>query len=364
MLLDAENPLVISGVEGGVVVTDSRAHWAKSNALGELVAEPMPGGLPDGPGRAVSVAGRLSGPLWVVYEKQGADGGTEGNPLLRLGKDGFKAFADDWKPALAPWTKRRMLAASTSSGRLKIKVLEPATKTAPDDVPSVHLTDAACEKSLRIEALLTLPTGEVLATANCKPERATGEKGPPSRYVVIRWAPMGAPKHADVIADGGATDASADGGAEEHPATVEILPGNRGRLSHVALWARDGGDIWVAAQDNASRSPPAATVFHFDGTAWSPVEVPPTVTVVRGLVGVEGGSVWLASDRAVFRRGSSGGWESIPLPRGATAGETWELGELASPNGREVWIAAQRVTPSGTRHAVLATGPVTKALGW
>jgi len=315
----------------------------------------MPDGLPEGPGRILGAAGRLPGPVWLLYEKQPDDGKVDEykNPLYRLGKEGFKKFADDWKPAIVPWTKHRILAASTSSGKLKIKVIEPSLPAPPDDIPSPRLSDASCEKTLRVEGLAALPTGEVFAAGSCKPDTGAGAGASATRYVVIRWAPPGPPAPAG---DGG----EGDGGAPDHPGTVDVIPGVSVQLTHEVLLAHGPADVWASAH-NPSTKRLESKLFHFDGSTWGAVALPP-LTRVRGLAQTDDGTLWMIGDDALWRRPSGGAWDQVPLP---SAGEgRWETVDLATPDGRHVWLSARRSTASDVRHLILRSRPTPEPLRW
>jgi hypothetical protein len=134
--LESKGALTFSGLLGGVWINDeARAHVARAPAGGELTAVSMPEGLPSGAGRILGASGKLPGPIWVSYEKLKDDGKAESTPLYRLMKDQWKLVAEDWSPQISAWSKNRILSASTSSGKLKIKVLDPGLAAAPDDLP-------------------------------------------------------------------------------------------------------------------------------------------------------------------------------------------------------------------------------------
>jgi hypothetical protein len=363
VVLESKSPIVLSALAGGLVVADqARAHLARTNGAGELAVEPMPPGLPEGPGQILRAAGKTPGHVWIVYETLREDGKIDKNPLFRLEKAGFKKYADDWKPLVAAWTKNRILAASTSSGKLKIKLIEPSLKDAdlPPDLPSARLSDAACEKSVRLEAIGATAAGDVFAAGNCKPDVAAGAGASATRYVVIRWpvATAASDAGADPAGDAGASDA----GAPEKPGLVDVIPGVSVNLAHEALHVRSESDVWVAARDTAAKPAGASRLFHFDGATWGAVALPPAAAVVRALAGAADGTLWLASERAIFRRATSGAWEEIPLPRRALGGEgAWEIASLVSDDRGDVWIAARK---SGARDVLLRTRPAPAVTRW
>src|SRR5262245_28552042 len=66
VVLESKAPLVLSGLEGGVWISDeTRAHAAKAIGAADLSAMPMPEGLPTGPGRILGVHGRLPHAVWL-----------------------------------------------------------------------------------------------------------------------------------------------------------------------------------------------------------------------------------------------------------------------------------------------------------
>ncbi|MFT3772010.1 MAG: hypothetical protein QM820_41920 [Minicystis sp.] len=400
VVLESRGPIVFSALENGVIVADAaRAHLARAAATGELEDGPMPAGLPSGPGRIVRAAGRMPGSIWLSFEKQKDDGKPDTHPLFRLGKDGFQQLADDWKPALAAWSKRRILAASTSSGRLKIKVIEPSLPRPPDDLPSVHLTDPSCEKTLAVADLAALRTGEAIAAGVCKPDTAAGAGASAKRYVVIRWPGAGpaaaaaeatpaAARDAGSIAvgsaaagstgmataaiaaaavasttagDAGAIDPAApDAPSAGPPGIVDVLPGLSVALTHQALYMRSAGDVYVAGLEDTGKPPAVSRLYHFDGTTWGADPLPAGVAVVRGLAGTADGALWLATDHAIWRRSSpAGAWEQVSLGPGA-----WEIIDLRAVGDHDIWIAARRSAEGGTRDLILRTRPAPAIVRW
>ncbi len=380
VVLESRDRLVLSGLEGGVFVADlGHTRLARAAAGGDLAETPMPPGLPDdGEGSIVRAAGRVAGPVWLVYEKRREDGKAahRENPLFRLGKEGLKKYADDWKPAIVPWTKHRILAASTSSGRLKIKVIEPSLKVSPDDLPAPRLADAACDKTLVLDEVAALPSGEVFAAGNCRPDVAAGAGASPERYVIIRWGGGREPTDAGpaaarapaaaAVADAGDVDAGAGPGGDEAvgpPGIVDVIPGASTRLTHGALLARSADDVWAAAWDEKGK---ASRLFHFDGATWGAIASPAGAAPIRGLASSADGALWMATAHALWRRAapSAGTWEEVPLPIRATpdAGTAWEIDAVAQ-DGRDVWIVA-RATPPLPRSLLLRTRAAPAITRW
>lgn len=183
--LESKEPVAFSGLTGGIWVGNAAlGRSAQALSAGGLVEAPMPSGLPEGPGHIVRAAGRLPNALWLSFEQERPDGKPGLSPLFRLGKGSFSRFAEDWTPAITAWSKNRLLAASTSSGRLKLKVIEPQLKDPPADIPAARFDNEPCLQSLKLRQIAALPSGEVFAAGNCSDEE--GSKTP--HYVVIRWA--------------------------------------------------------------------------------------------------------------------------------------------------------------------------------
>jgi hypothetical protein len=361
IVLEAKEPVVFSALEGGVFIADAaRSRAARAMGASDLVTNPMPHGLPEGPGRVVRAAGRAPASTWLLFEKLRADGKVERNPLYRLGREGFTELADDWKPAIAAWSHNRVLAASTSSGRLKIKVIEPSLPKPPDDLPGADLADASCLKTLALADLAALKSGEVFAAGTCKPDLAAGAGASAKRYVILRWPAYG--RGADAGAPGGgAPDAGAagDGGVEEHAGTVDVIPGVSVELTHQALCVRSAADVYAAALESTAK-PPASRLFHFDGTTWGAEALPAGAGLVRGLASAAGGVLWMVTDHAIWRRTPPGAWEQVPPP-GAGA---WEMLDVRVTGADDVWIAARQTAGAGAaRDVILRTRPQA-ALRW
>lgn len=367
VVLESRAPLVFAGLDNGVFIADAaRTHLGRAAGDSELSDGPMPRGLPEGPGRILRAAGRMPVSVWLTYEKQKEDGKPESNPVFRLSRDSWKQLADDWKPAIASWSKNRVLAASTSSGRLKIKVVEPSLPAPPDDLPSVHLADASCEKTLVVADLAALRTGEVFAVGTCKPDTAAGAGASAKRYVAVRWPAVAAP-------DGGAPPAHAatldagpgDAGAAEPasagpPGLVDVLPGVSVALAHEALYLRTAADAYVVGLEDTGKPPGVSRLYHFDGTTWGADALPAGAAVVRGLAGTADGALWLVTDHAIWRRASAAvAWEPVDPGPGA-----WETLGVSAVGGRDIWIAARRTGPDGTRDVILRTRPPRALVRW
>jgi hypothetical protein len=354
LVLESKGAISFSGLDGGVWIGDAaRTQAAQAVGAGDLTVAPMPAGLPEGPGRILRASGRLQRSIWVSFEKQKEDGKPEATPLYRLTRGAFSRIAEDWQPQITPWSKGRLLSASTSSGKLKIKVLDPQAEKAPPDLPGTRLDDASCEESLKLRQLAALPTGEVFAAGNCKPDRSAS-----ARYVVIRWVPP------DAMADAGAgaatdADAATDAGAgapvdDRLPGTVSVMPDVAGNLAHRALHARSATEVYAAAT-GGEKGAAASRLFRFDGAAWISEPLPPAAEPLRALSGTTDGTLWLTTEHEVWRRATPGAWERVPLPARAfsEAGGRWEIADVWAQGADDVWIVERHASPAAERHVVL-----------
>ncbi|MDI1436225.1 hypothetical protein [Polyangium sorediatum] len=399
VVLEAKDPITFSGVAEGVVIADAgRTRMATAAVEGELVEKPMPTGLP-AEGHILRFSGRLPGSVWVLFETPKIEKEPAKNPFLRLeqAKGSFKAYADDWKPHLAAWSKKRILAMSTSSGKLKVKVVDPHQDKPSPDLPSARLDDEACAKSLRIEEIAALATGEVFAAGHCR----TGDSG--KHHIVVRWAEEApsapSPKASasvapavasaaaapvvneakDVELDGGAadagtdagTDAGADAGADAGeveeapvgvPGQVYVLSGVPVSMRHVALVAQGPSDVWVlGAEDNGS-----AHLLRLEGGVFKAQTLPKLGAPAQSLAGAGDGTLWLVTADAIWKRYPPGEWEEVPPPAHAAVPEPdsrWEMREVWAP-GSDVWIAAKHTTNKGERHVVLRARPAKDVVRW
>lgn len=347
VVLESRAPIVFSGLEGGVTVVDaSRARLARLTD-GELRVTPMPAGLPQGAGRVVRIAGRMPSSLWLSFEERRDDGKVEASPLFRLTRDTWKELADNWTPVIAAWSKNRILAASTSSGKLKIKVIEPSLPKPPSDLPNVRLTDPSCDKTLVVVDLAALRSGEVAVAGVCKPDTAAGAGASAKRYVVIRWP---------AAAKGGDAGAEPDGGP---PGIVDVIPGFSAAPAHQAMLLRAADDMFVAAREDVKSGPPVSRLFHFDGATWSTELLPQGAGGVRGLAAAADGTLWMATEGTIQRRAPGGSWETVAPPG---AGK-WEIFDVRV-TGDDVWVAARLTAAGGARDLLLRSRPAKDVVRW
>lgn len=373
VVLESKNAITFSGLGGGVVVADeSRTTIATAVFGGELSASSMPTGLP-AEGRIVRFSGRLPGSLWISFEELGK---SPKNPFLRLerSKGAFKQYAEDWKPHLTAWSKKRILAMSTSSGKLKIKVVEPHQDKPLPDWPSPALNDEACAKSLKVETLEALTTGEVFASGTCK----TNDSG--RRNVIVRWPVATAEDKLDAgIIDSGSNSGSdsgvedagdvMDGGADGGdvpaapigiPGEVFAISGAPARMKHLALIAGAWGDTWFLGADDAIGSLHRLAANAVEVQPLPKLEGPP-----RALASTSDGTLWLLSANAIWKRLPTGTWEAIPPPTRAfpEPDPHWEMIDVWAGED-DVWIAAKHASSKATRYVVLRQRSAKDVVRW
>ena len=421
IVLRSARPITFSELAGGVAVADSgKAQLARAAADGELVAEAMPAGLPEATGSILKMAGRHPDSLWLTYEIPGGDEKKAAkHPLLRLDgrKKQWKEYAADWRPLLGVWSKGRIVAASTSSGKLKIKVMEPYSKKAPADLPNPKVDDAECDKTLRVDAMAPLASGAVWMAGTCKPAGAAKR-----RHVAVFWAPFdeaaapGASASASAKAAAPAASASASAKTAAAPA-ASASASAEGKVEPASASAKAEAAPSVAVSAAASAAPTGAASVAPSGTA-GPVDDPaageaeepkgppgkvlvlPAGSAHRGWAVVSeqdvwilgggetgkasrlhrwtgenfeevelaspemeaiaiaqaaDGTLWVVSEHAVFKRGADGKWENVPLPDGALGGKgaSWDILALAAV-GKDVWVSARaKVAETSTEHDVV-----------
>jgi len=373
VVLESHTPITFSGLANGVVVADAaRTKLATAVEGGELASNSMPTGLP-ADGEILRFAGRLPSSVWVLFEEPKVDKNPAKNPFFRWerSKGSFKSYADDWKPLLTAWTKNRILSVSTSSGKLKVKVLEPYTDKPSPDQPSAKLDDEACAKSLRIEAISALASGEVFAAGHCN------ASGSGRKTVVVRWAePKGiqppavsasasAGKTQDPPAD--AADAgTSDAGAESAepiglPGSVFVAKDAPGSLKITGLVAQGPGDVWLLGTEEGG----AAKLYRLDGGDLKAQALPNLGVPVRAIAGASDGTLWLVSERAIWKRFPPGEWEEIPPPSGqwAEPDPRWEMFGVWAGGG-DVWIAGKHTSSKAERHVVLRLREAKELVKW
>jgi hypothetical protein len=356
VVLESKAPLAFSGIGGGVVVADAdRKHMATQAAGGELVPAAMPEALP-AEGRILGFAGKLPGSVWLLFEEPAAGKDAPKNPLYRLerGKGAWKRFAEDWRPHMAPWSKGRILAMSTSSGKLKVKVMEPHGGTAPAGLPSARLDDEACAKSLRVEGIAALPSGEVFAAGHCGARR----------YVIVRWAAAPpAPESADAGApDGGDGDAGAAAEETGIAGTALVVADAPAGLLHRALVLQGPSDAWALAAEKGEK----AHLYRVEGASVKKADLPADLEgAPRALASASDGTLWLVTARGIWKRYPPGEWERVqpPTRQYPEPEPSWEMFDAWAADG-EVWISAKHASKQAERHVLLRLRAAKEMVRW
>jgi len=382
VVIESAKPLVFGELGAGVAVTNaSQSLLATQIGGAEFNLGPMPEGLPE-QGNVIRFQGKLPGSVWLSFETPGEGKNAAKNPLFRLDtrKKSWKKWTDDWKPLLTPWSNNRVLSMSTSSGKLKIKVVEPYRNKLEADWPSPRLGDETCEKSLRLEGLVTTAAGDVFGAGHCK----AGGSG--RKYILVHWpivtaapatsastgpapvpppiASAAAPPSASAsampeaevppadIPDGGVPDAGEvavpDVGVHGE---VLVLPDAPAQIEHRDLVAAGESEVWVLAKSREG----VAFFYHFDGKAIVTEEGPkPLVGEAQSIAVADDGVVWFVSTRDIWKKAATGAWEKVNPPSGhwREADPKWEFGSVWAAKG-DVWIAAKHSSAKGEHHVVL-----------
>jgi hypothetical protein len=354
--LEAGDPVSFSGLEGGVWIVDaSRRRYASAAGGADLQARPMPEGLPAGTGGVLRVAGRLPDSVWLSFEELGADGKVRAAPLYKLRPDGGLSLVDDdWRLLLAAWSRDRVLA--TSMHQIKFEVVDPPRPHEPSsDLPSGRLEHLGCNKTVQVRQMVALRTGEVIIAADCTPSPARNLW----RYVMIRW---GAPPASTPAP---APTAAASESTVGVPSTLDWIDGVPAPLTHRALFARSAGDIYAAAVEGEDKGAIRNHLIHFDGKAWSEVELPETPEAIRDLSGTSDGTIWLLTDHAIWKRSPAGSWSSVPPPARALVEPlaVWTFSNVWGA-GNDVWVAARHGVAERQQGVVLRLQQPKTVIQW
>ena len=361
IVLESKKPIIFSGVAGGVVLADAgRTAFATAAEGAEITSVPMPQGLP-GEGNVLQFAGRIPSSIWAIFEEPKVGKDPAKNPFLRFerAKGSWKQYADDWKPHLTAWSKNRILALSTSSGKLKIKVVEPHLDKPTPDMPSPRLDDEGCAKSLKIDAISALPSGEVFAAGFCKP--ADGGR----KAVLVRWAesniapsPTPLPVEDAGPNDAGASDAGPDGEPLGITGQVIFVPE---WIKPAALVAQAPGDVWLLGESEKKEG----KIFRLESGKIVNQPLPKLDAPVRALAAASDGTLWLVSERAIWKRYPPGEWEEVPPPTRAFPEPEphWEMQNVWA-SGSDIWIAAKHSSSKAERHVVMRLRAAKEILHW
>ncbi|HRI69372.1 MAG TPA: hypothetical protein PK156_34310 [Polyangium sp.] len=385
VVLESAKPLVFSGMTGGIVVADEQhTHVATQVAGAEITLASMFDGLPQ-EGKPLRFQGKLPGSVWLWFEVPAEGKNSPKNPLFRLDnrKKTWKKWTDDWKPLLASWSNNRVLSMSTSSGKLKIRVVEPHRDKPEADWPSAKLGDETCEKSIKVEGLTTWASGDVFAAGHCK------ASGGARKYVLVHWpvasanaaasasagpaptppgplpsasaaVPTAAASAAAVepdapspeLVDAGVTDAGeapvVDIGVH---GVVHVFPDAPAQIEHRDLVTQADQSVWALA--NARDG--AAHLYRFDGQTAVSEELPKAVDGAgRSIAAADDGTLWFVTEREIWKRAPAAQWEKVPPPTGhwREAGPKWDFSSVWSTKG-DVWIAGTFTSAKGGHHVVL-----------
>lgn len=352
--ITSKTSVVLSKVEGGVWIADQLGkHTATAKDDGDLEDKPAPTGLPDDILRVQYAGGRLPTALWLSVSTPPTEGKkAETNPFYMLDakKGAWKSVTEDWQPLIVPWSKKRVLAMSTSSGKLKIKTLSPYTKTPLPDQPSMKVPDPECAKSLKLADAATITPDLVIGVGRCK----LGASKQPT-YVLLRWKtpeksaepavvePSPAPESSATPDAPPSPDADSDVGV---PMTITALTTDRSQHRAIAFAA---GSAFVASGTEAGEARVFDVSSDGDGVA---VELPKLEGPLLDLTLTTGGDLVLVTKTAVWRRTKSV-WTSIAPPRGVDL-------EHAKAAGDVVWLTGTR----GTEGLVMRLGAGSASLTW
>jgi hypothetical protein len=294
---------------------------------------------------------------------------------LERKKNTFKQYAEDWKPHLATWSKKRILSMSTSSGKLKIKVLEPHQDKPSPDWPSPALNDETCAKSLKVDAIAALPTGEVFASGTCK----ANDSG--RHHVIVRWPVTDSQDKLDAgvvdagrmdsVDDAGVTDAGNDGGdavdGGEAPAApigisgeVFAVTGTPAGMKKIAFIAGNASSVWLLGADDKNSS-----LHRLAANAIETQALPKMESPARGFASTSDGTLWLLSTNAIWKHAASGEWEEVPPPT-RTFPEPdphWEMLDVWAGES-DVWISAKHSSSKATRYVVMRLRAAKDVVRW
>jgi len=86
---------------------------------------------------------------------------------------------------------------------------------------------------------------------------------------------------------------------------------------------------------------------------------------VRAIAGASDGTLWLVSERAIWKRFPPGEWEEIPPPSGqwAEPDPRWEMFGVWAGGG-DVWIAGKHTSSKAERHVVLRLREAKELVKW
>ena len=111
-------------------------------------------------------------------------------------------------------------------------------------------------------------------------------------------------------------------------------------------------DVWILGDGEAGKAP---RLHRWNGEKLEAVELASPEMEAIAIAQAADGTLWVASEHAVFKRSADGKWEEVPLPNGALGvkGASWSLLALAAV-GKDVWVSARaKVAETSTEHHVV-----------
>ena len=360
MAVTSDSPLVLVGVDGGVAVIDDKGQHLATAAAGKGLEErTAPTGLPSDLSRVLTVQGRLPDALWVTVSRAAEDGKKKGKtPFFRYNKGKLKQIADDWEPLVVPWSKKRILAMSTSSTRLKVKVLEPYAAKPPADQPSASILNEECAKSLKLAEAVAFGSGAVIAAGRCRME----PKGEPC-YVAVRWAAgeETAVAPAPSAAPTPSADASSEAPSPEGSAAVDAPVGVPMTVSIVARDKSQHRGIAVGSDDTAylaASTGDGGEVFEVGSGAPKNIDLPKLDGPLLAFAVTTSGERWIVTRTSAYKSTGGGAWISLPAPSAVSF-------TALRAAGTSVWISGA-AGEGNAEHAYVyrADGPAGTPLHW
>lgn len=325
---------MLSAVGGGIWVMDSSGRHMASATESDLQSQNAPAGLPEDLERMQYAGGRLPGSIWLSAARKPEEGKKKGKtPFYRLTGSKLREIADDWQPLVLPWSKKRVLSMSTSSGTLKVKVLEPLTNKPLAEQPSAHVVDAECGKTLKLVDAAAFEDGAVVAAGRC----SMGPDKKPS-FVALSWSAFVKGEGPKVPEPPPATLDNPAGTVEEPPADVGVP------MKIAVLGAGKDESARLKSRAIALSSPDVAEIVGgFDGSnearlfeLKSPnttIALPTLDGPVVGYVRLSDGERWIATETSLFRQPVGVEWTAVALPAPA------KIVKIAAA-GKVLWVSA------------------------
>lgn len=100
---------------------------------------------------------------------------------------------------------------------------------------------------------------------------------------------------------------------EDRPYEVALQTGEEAG-TFLSVWGPSSDDVWaVGGQVPAIGEAGTGTMFHHDGSGWTPVELPPDTPLLNWVHGRDG-EIWTVGNAGSALRYNGSGWDSIPTP--------------------------------------------------